>query len=100
MAYNRYRGNSGRVERVELPPVPAESAREFPPREPESTPEREPPPRPKPGPPARRRQNILSGVMNRRWEEQDLLVMAILYLAYRCSGETEMLIALAAYLLM
>ena len=88
MAYNRYQGNSGRVERVETPPPPARESRDVPPPPP-------PPPRPAP-PPGRGR----SPFAMRRLDTEDLLVLAVLYLAYRSSGETEMLIALGAYLLL
>lgn len=44
----------------------------------------------------------LDGVLARldpgRWETQDLLIMAILWLLYRESGDRELLLALGAYL--
>ena len=41
---------------------------------------------------------IVSHLDPGHWETEDLLVMAILWLLYRDSGEKEMLIALGAYL--
>lgn len=85
MAYNRYRGGYGRPERVETP------ARERPvsPLPPPESPKN-----------ARRttsapaRPSVVPGGMN----TEDWLVAAILYLAYRSSGDWEMLAALGAYL--
>ncbi len=88
MAYNRYRGSSGRATRVEtaLPDTP-------PPVPPEDRPSPPPPPPVSPEP----RAAPLSGVLG-RLETEDWLVIAILYLAYRSSGDWEMLAALGAYL--
>ena len=80
MAYNRYRGSSGRATRVETAP-----------------PEDRPPPPPPPPVPPEPRPAPLSGVLG-RLETEDWLVIAILYLAYRSSGDWEMLAALGAYL--
>ena len=90
MAYNRYQGNTGRAHRVETeqetPPSP-------PPSPPAEAPENEPPP----PPPAAHMAGPLSGALG-RLEAEDWLVIAILYLAYRSSGDWEMLAALGAYL--
>ena len=77
MAYNRYQGSSGRARRVET--------------EPEGI-----PPPPPPQPPVVRA-GPLNGVLG-RLDTEDWLVIAILYLAYRSSGDWEMLLALGAYL--
>ena len=87
MAYNRYQGSSGRARRVETEPegIPA-------PPPPVPEPEDSPPPQPpvvRAGP--------LNGVLG-RLDTEDWLVSAILYLAYRSSGDWEMLLALGAYL--
>ena len=91
MAYNRYRGGNGPAQRVETPPEPEM-------RPPSPLPPPEPPvpsdPTPPPPPPPR---GPLSGVLG-RLETEDWLVIAILYLAYRGSGDWEMLAALGAYL--
>ena len=67
-------------------------------RPPSPLPPPEPPvpsdPTPPPPPPPR---GPLSGVLG-RLETEDWLVIAILYLAYRSSGDWEMLAALGAYL--
>ncbi|MBR6115644.1 MAG: hypothetical protein IKQ10_10815 [Oscillospiraceae bacterium] len=93
MAYNRYRGSSGLVERVEPPPPET-----VPPPEPVPLPE--PPPAPEPVPPPPGPEPRLLGGMLRRLETEDWLVLAILYLAYRSSGDWEMLAAMGAYLFM
>ncbi len=87
--YNRYYGNTGRVERVGTPP---------PPPMPGACP---PPERRPPGPP-----DGLSGELSRilrrlspaRLETEDLLLMAVLYLLYRECGDRQFLLAIAAYL--
>ena len=87
MAYNRYQGSSGRARRVETEPegIP-------PPPPPVPEPENSPPP-----PPPVVRTGPLSGVLG-RLDTEDWLVIAILYLAYRSSGDWGMLLALGAYL--
>ena len=87
--YNRYYGNSGRCERVGAPPPP-------PPPKPPPAPEQRPP-----GPP-----RGLSGELGRllgrrapgRMETEDLLLLAILWLLYRESGDRDFIWAMAAYL--
>ena len=94
--YNRYQGNTGRVERVEDAPA-AQNA----------------PPRPVSGPaPGERRPpgplSGLSGELGRllgrlspaRLETEDYLLLVILYLLYRESGDADFLYAIAAYLLL
>ena len=93
--YNRYHGNSGRVERVEEPRPPRPGS----------------PQRPMPGPPPGERRppgpfSGLSGELGRllgrlspaRLETEDLLLIAILYLLYRECGDREFLLAMAVYL--
>ena len=84
MAYNRYHGGNGRPERVETPP--RESAPALSPLPPPETGVR---PQPRPA-------FLALG----RMDAEDWLVAAILYLAYRSSGDWEMLAALGAYLFM
>ena len=91
MAYNRYNGSTGERTRVEepLPPEKAQSGSPLP--ENEKTP---------PSPLLSLRSG-LDGIFERldpkRLETEDLLVLAILWLLYRESGDWEMLIALGAY---
>jgi hypothetical protein len=88
--YNRYYGNSGRCERVGASPPPP------PPPKPPPAPEQRPP-----GPP-----RGLSGELGRllgrlapgRLETEDLLLLAILWLLYRESGDRDFIWAMAAYL--
>ncbi len=95
MAYNRYQGNSGRVQRVEEPhgvPLP-------PPR---MTP-------PLPGPGERRPPGPLSGLSGElgrllkklspmELETEDLLLIAVLYLLYRDSGDEDFLFMIGGLL--
>ena len=101
MAYNRYNGSTGERTRVEEP-APIEPPGESPlPRE--STPERPPPPESEKTPPSPllSLRSGLDGIFERldpkRLETEDLLVLAILWLLYRESGDWELLIALGAY---
>ena len=89
MGYNRYRGNSGLSEYVETP-------RDGIPAPPPPVSRREAPSLPVGLPPGLG--DALSRAFLGNLETEDLLVAAILYLAYRSSGDIEMLIALGAYL--
>ena len=96
--YNRYHGNTGRVERIEDTPPPRPSA---PPERPATAgaPGERRPPGPLSG---------LSGELGRlfgrvrraRLETEDCLLLAVLYLLYRESGDADFLYAIAAYLLL
>ena len=97
--YKRWQGNSGRVCRVEEP---------FPPLRGSAPP---PGPFPPPGgfPPSGSLPPPLAGLFGRLrtllpggrapLETEDLLLLLILYLLYRESGETEWLVALCAMLI-
>lgn len=101
MAYNRYNGSTG--ERVRVEDAPPE--RPPSPLPPEDAPapehsatggnEKTPPS------PLLSLRSGLDGIFERldpkRLETEDLLVLAILWLLYRESGDWEMLIALGAY---
>ena len=88
--YKVYRGSGGpprRVEETPRPPFPA------------------PPPPVPPGPdgfaePIRRAVESLLGRITGELETEDLILLLILYLMYRESGETEMLFILGAMLLL
>ena len=107
--YNRYDGNTGRVVRI---PEPEPPARRQPPalRNPPPPPERS---RATSGPPPARGggldslfpENIsgllgklVPGALREGLELEDLLLMLILYLMYRESGDKELLIVLGAML--
>ena len=85
--YNRYKGNSGKVIRVEDNPRPA--------------------PKPKPGPPVKMSpqklvnpiQNIIPKTLG-ELETEDFLLILILYLMYRESGDKELLIIMGAMYLL
>jgi len=109
MAYNRYQGNTGRVVRVEeperMPPSP-------PPPPPEPPRASAPGPRGRPPLPPGTLFGGLNGLFSGfgrgggsfpgnilgSLETEDLLLIAILYLLYRESGDTEFLIILGAFL--
>lgn len=101
--YKRYQGNSGLVRRVEesVPPPPPPASGPFP--GPGSAPPRPPGHRPPPPPgPVQGLLGRLGGLLpglREGLETEDLLLLLILYLLYRESGDTEWLIALGAMLL-
>lgn len=88
---NRYYGNTGRMERLPDRPAPPPTPPMPPPQEPC------PPPRPHPTPELNR---LLRRFDLRRLERDDLLLLAILYLLYRESGEKELLIVMGAMILL
>ena len=124
--YNRYDGNTGRFVRMPEPEMPERSALRRPPppqprrEEPAAHHEERsqrrnesgPPPARRDGPYAQRRSSgdlggLLSGVTDAigglfrgGLETEDLLLMLILYLMYRESGDKELLIVLGAMLLL
>ena len=85
--YNRYKGNSGRVIRMEdnLPPVP-----KMKPKHPAGS-----------GPvtPVNPIQKLIPGTLS-ELETEDLLLILILYLMYRESGDKELLIIMGAMYLL
>ena len=84
--YKRWQGNSGQVRHMEERPMPP----------PPPPPIQKPPPPPLPPLPFLGRfERALGGL-----ETEDLLLMAILYLLYRESGDEELLFILAALLLL
>ncbi len=102
MAYNRYNGSTGERVRVEDAPPPERQPSPLPPEDapaPEHSAtggnEKTPPS------PLLSLRSGLDGIFERldpkRLETEDLLVLAILWLLYRESGDWEMLIALGAY---
>ena len=87
--YNRYYGNSGRCERVGVPPPPP------------PPPSRPPPEQRPPGPPwglSGELGRLLARLAPGRLETEDLLLLAILWLLYRESGDRDFVWAMAAYL--
>ena len=85
----RYEGNSGRVRRVEERPAPPAAP------EPPGRPSQAPPPGPVPLP--RQLQRLLSGSLG-ELETEDLLLLLILYLLDRESGDRDWLLTLGAML--
>lgn len=95
----RYDGNTGRVIRIpEGPPErgPEPQERRHSP-EPQERRRRPPPPVPGPGALPRQLQNLLSGSLG-ELETEDLLLLLILYLLYRESGDQDWLVTLGAML--
>ena len=112
---NRYEGNTGRFIRMPEPEPDLRPRRSPPPPPrpaqppgPQPPPPRPAPPTPRPARPPDRRPpagglgGILDGILGRldiaNWETEDLLLMLVLYLMYRESGDSELLIILAAML--
>ena len=95
---NRYIGNSGRVQRIpdaqnELPvqvsePVVSERKKST----------KKPPPKQFGGGIGSSIQNIMRRLSPQQLEQEDLILLLILYLLYRESGDAEFLITLAAFL--
>ena len=103
--YNRYQGNSGRVERV--PDAPQPSIRPHPPAPPAGN--NKPPPGvprggeqqvgfPPPGLPGGGLQQLLQKFSLADLESEDLLLILVLYLMYRESGDKELLFILGGML--
>ena len=88
---NRYEGNTGRVTRLpephDLPPPPP----------PPPGPERPPPPPPRP--PGLDLGRLLPG-LGSGLETEDVLLLLILYLLYRESGDRELLMIMGAMFLL
>ena len=85
--YKRYQGNSGRVTRVNEGP-----RRPIP-----------PPPPPDPRPPRRPGlPELLGGLLpgGEAWDTEDLILLLILYLMYRESGDSDLLVILGAMFLL
>ena len=85
--YKRYQGNSGRVTRVDEEP-----------RRPVL-----PPPPPGPRPPRRPGlPELLGGLLpgGQEWDTEDLILLLILYLMYRESGDSDLLVILGAMFLL
>lgn len=109
MAYNRYNGNTGRVERVEEPfSMPAAPGAGL--TGPSPPPGRSQRPRPvQAPPPAARRPGLLTGMTGElgrllqrlspmNLEAEDLLLILILYLLYRETRDEEFLIMIGGLL--
>lgn len=92
--YNLYRGNSGRVRRVEEPKAqPAPPPVAAPPKPPPKMPVKPPPN------PLSRLTDLLPAKLG-ELETEDILLMLILYLMYRESGDSELLMIMGAMFLM
>ena len=91
--YNLYRGNSGRVQRVEEP-----KAHPSPPQAAAPKPVQKVPPRPISNP-LSQLTDLLPGKLG-ELETEDILLMLILYLMYRESGDSELLMIMGAMFLM
>ena len=99
---NRYEGNTGRFIRMPEPEPDLRPRRSPPPTPRPARPPHPPQPPPDRRPPAGGLGGILDGILGRldiaNWETEDLLLMLVLYLMYRESGDSELLIILAAML--
>ncbi len=88
--YNRYQGNTGQVRRVEehtAPPPPL-------------------PPRPLPPPPPQSEPGMLASLgrllpgLTEKLETEDILLLLILYLMYRETGDSDLLIVMGGLFLL
>ncbi|MCD7903963.1 MAG: hypothetical protein LUF91_09495 [Oscillospiraceae bacterium] len=105
-AYNRYHGNSGRVERIREPepsaaappvisvPTGAASDTSVPAERPA---EQHEPPNPPPAP-GGELGRLLQRLLPMRLETEDLLLITLLYLLYRGSGDRDFLIMIGGIL--
>ena len=97
--YNRYQGNTGRRERVpepedfSMPPPGIEAPGPVPGEIPPEAPRRPPPP-----PLTQGLGNLLRRFSPAAQETEDLLLLAVLWLLWRESGDREFLLMLGAYL--
>lgn len=92
--YNRYHGNSGRVQRL------SEVSKKKPPEPPA-------PPKAKPNPPPLKNLGDIGGPLGKllpkgmpELETEDLILLLILYLMYRESGDSDLLIIMGAMFLL
>ena len=92
--YNRYQGNTGRVERVEEAAAPPPPQRPAPPR-----PEERRPPSPLSGL-SSELGRLLSRLSPLQMETEDLLLFMVLYLLWRESGDEDFLFMLAGLFLL
>ena len=92
--YNRYQGNTGRVERVEEAAAPPPPQRPVPPR-----PEERRPPSPLSGL-SSELGRLLSRLSPLQMETEDLLLFMVLYLLWRESGDEDFLFMLAGLFLL
>ena len=98
MAYKRWRGNTGQGIRV---PTPGdEGPGPPPPPMPPPPPVRPPPPPPGISFAGESLEGLLSRLDPGRLEREDWLVLGILWLLYRLSGDPVLLIALGLYLIL
>ena len=102
---NRYQGNTGRVQRIPEPQR-AQSAPPVVQREQRSEPAqrlpqaKKPPPRPAGGGIQGSIQTFLRRLSPGQLDQEDILLLLILYLLYRESGNREFLIMLGAFLVL
>lgn len=93
-AYNLYRGNGSRAERVE------DNSRRT--SAPQPKPQHHPPPSPPPRQPTLPKLPILGDLPKKlgELESEDLLLILILYLMYRESGDKQLLLIMGAMYLL
>lgn len=95
---NRYIGNTGRVQRIpDEQRVPQHAESDFT-AQPSIRSIKKPPPKQLGGGVGNSIQNIMRRLSLQQMEQEDLILLLILYLLYRESGDTEFLITLAAFL--
>ena len=97
---NRYIGNTGRVQRI---PEPHQQEHEHVPEKTRgggSHPIQKPPPKNLGGGLNHSVQRLMQRMSSIHMEQEDIILLLILYLLYRESGDPEFLITLAAFVLL
>ncbi len=89
--YNRYQGNSGKVQRIREQEQPKQE-------KPKSVPPRKPPPLKKLNNPSPISALLPKGLPE--LETEDLILLLMLYLMYRKSGDSDLLIMMGAMFLL
>lgn len=89
--YNRYQGNSGRVQRIREADSPKDEKPKLPPRQ--------------NAPPLRKlgSDNLFSALLPKglpELETEDIILLLMLYLMYRKSGDSDLLIMMGAMFLL
>lgn len=95
---NRYIGNTGKVQRIPDELRVHRSAESDLAAPPQVQCIKKPPPKHLGGGVGNSIQNIIRRLSLQQMEQEDLILLLILYLLYRESGDTEFLITLAAFL--
>ena len=92
--YNRYQGNSGKVKRIAEPVQPKKESKP----QPKPIPSKPPPLKPLKSPGFSLESILPKGALD--LETEDIILLLVLYLMYRKSGDTDLLIMMGAMFLL